>query len=58
MFKPVIYVICDKYEFLSSLIFICYPGPQINREFESLAVNLQRMILLVNCKQKIERKTF
>ena len=46
------YVICDKYEFLSSLIFICYPFRQINREFESLAVSLQRMILLVNSKQK------
>ena len=56
MFKPVTYVTCDKYEFISSLIFNCYPIPQPNCEFECLTVSLQRMTLLMNTKQKIVEK--
>ena len=59
MFKPVINVICDDYEFLSSLISNCYPIPRLTRKFESLVVSLQCVTLLVIFKQKIvERKKF
>ena len=56
MFKPVIYVICNKYEFLNFLVSRCYPIPQINCKLESLAVSLQRMTLLVNFKQTFVEK--
>ena len=58
MFKLVIYVICDIYEFLNSLIFNFYPIPQLNCKFESFAVSLQCMTLFVNFKQKMVEKTF
>ena len=48
MFKPVIYVICDKCE--------CYAIPQLNCKFESVAVSLQRMTLFVNFQKKIVEK--
>ena len=56
MFKSVIYVICDKYEFLISLIFDCYPIPQLNCKLESLAVSFQRMTLSVSFKREIVEK--
>ena len=58
MFELVIYVIYDKYECLSSIIFNCYPIPQLNCKFDSLAVSLQRMILLVKFYQKNCREKF
>ena len=56
MINPVIYVICDKYEFLNSFILTCYRVPKLNYKFEGLTANFQGMTLLVNFKQKIEEK--
>ena len=56
MFKPVLYVICDKYKLLSSVIFSCYPIPQLNFKFECFAVSLQRMTLCMNFTQKLFKR--
>ena len=58
MFKPVINVIYDDKEFLRSLIFYYYPIPQLNCKFESVAVSLHSMTLLVIFKQKIVGRIF
>ena len=46
--KTVIYVICDKYEFLVFLFSNCYQIPQLNYNFKRLAVSLHHIILMVN----------
>ena len=46
--KTVIYVICDKYEFLAFLFSNCYQIPQLNYNFKRLAVSLHHIILMVN----------
>ena len=58
MFKPVIYVIYIKYEFLSFLIFIGNPTPHLNCKFENLTISLQRMTLFLNFKHKAIENNF
>ena len=41
MINPMIYITCEKYEFLSFLIFNSYPVPKTNYKFEGITVNFQ-----------------